>query len=338
MPQDRGVLTDLFDGCWTRWDRANEHRTAMAGVWNEYLSDHPFDYSLDDRGDGEFVLQVHQSRPVPALFSVLCGEWLYNLRGCLDYVIWATVAHHNGVVPPPDEGKLQYPIYASPREWQRSLYRLKGLAEHHREMLLRMQPFNSDPDANFLGWLNELARVDRHRRLNTATAYVAEAEPVIEVPNAAGRTTTLQWGQRVLVNGQADLARILVRPWDESLETDDVRVNPRVGIDPEIAGWAHSPFWRRVRFSEPLVMIQIFVAGEIATYEYDCTGQSRKADLLTAEYKTECDGRRTDFPPLQQPPVIFDWSEPAAGKQSSRARFEGRDFPREGPSTARPAL
>ena len=74
---------DLFEGCWTRWERANEHRRAMAQVWNEYLSDHPFDFSLDDHGGGEFILQVHQDRPVPALFSVLCGEWLYNLRGCL---------------------------------------------------------------------------------------------------------------------------------------------------------------------------------------------------------------------------------------------------------------
>lgn len=116
MRQSLGVDADLFGSCWTRWERANDHRSAMSQVWNNYLTDHPFDFSLDHRDGGEFILHVHQSHPVPALFAVLCGEWLYNLRGCLDYVIWATAAHYNGVVPPPDEGKLQYPIYASQRD------------------------------------------------------------------------------------------------------------------------------------------------------------------------------------------------------------------------------
>ncbi len=112
----------------------------MSQVRNNYLADHPFDFSLDHRDGGEFILHVHQSHPVPALFAVLCGEWLYNLRGCLDYVIWATAAHYNGVVPPPDEGKLQYPIYASQRDWTTSLYRLRGLAEHHQRCCCRCSP------------------------------------------------------------------------------------------------------------------------------------------------------------------------------------------------------
>jgi hypothetical protein len=29
-------------------------------------------------------------------------------------------------------------------------------------MLKTMQPFNSDPDANYLGWINRLARIERN--------------------------------------------------------------------------------------------------------------------------------------------------------------------------------
>lgn len=54
--------------------------------------------------------------------------------------------------------------------WTRNEYRLKHLAPHHREMLLQMQPFNSDPDAYYLGVINRLARIDRHRRLTIGTA------------------------------------------------------------------------------------------------------------------------------------------------------------------------
>ena len=138
----------------------------------------------------------------------------------------------------------------------------------------------------------------------------------------------------MLVNGKADLARIVVRPWDGTLESHDVRVNPRVGIDPEIEAWAQSPFWRRVRFTERLAMIQVFVSAEIATYEYDCTGQSRKAGLLAEEYKAQCDSRRKDIPPLRLPTVTVVWSEPEAGGRSTRARFEGKDSQPERPASA----
>jgi hypothetical protein len=90
-----------------------------------------------------------------------------------------------GQVPPPNEGVLQYPIYDERAAWERNAYRLKGLHQHHREMLLIMQPFNSDPDANYLGWLNRLARVDRHRTLVTGAARLAQVEPVLQVPDGS---------------------------------------------------------------------------------------------------------------------------------------------------------
>ncbi len=89
-----------------------------------------------------------------------------------------------------------------------------------------------------------------------------------------------------------------------------------------------------MRFTERLVMIQIFVAAEIATYEYDCTGQSRKADVLAAPYKAQCDSRRGDLPPLRCPKVTVDWSEPEIARRSTQARFKGEDFPRDHQSPA----
>lgn len=49
----------------------------------------------------------------------------------------------------------------------------------------------------------------------------------------------------------------------------------------------------------------------LATYEYDCTGTSRKADLLTDGYKKECDpphGLKRD-PRRASAPVV--WTKPA---------------------------
>jgi len=124
-------------------------------------------------------------------------------------------------------------------------------------MLEHMQPYNSeDPDANYLGWLNKLARIDRHRRLAVVTAYLAEMTPAIGMPK--GCTATLQFGDRVLIDGEANIARIQVTPWQDGWK---VEANPRVGIDPEIADWAESPFWQRIPYNERFTMIQVFVMG-----------------------------------------------------------------------------
>jgi hypothetical protein len=314
------VPVNPFDACWDRLDRIGGHRVALAQIWNDFIESHPFEFDLVHHGQGVHVLEVHQIEPMPPSFALEFGECLYNARTLLDYIVWATAACVSQQLPPPDEGTLQYPVYDSLDAWNRNEYRLKRLAEHHREMLLRMQPFNSDLDANYLGAINRLARIDRHRRLLTSTAYLAEVEPVTQVPH--GCNVALQWGQRVLVDGYAQVARITVSPWSDDTV---VVVNPRIGIDPDGAEWADSPFWRRVPFAERLRMIEVFLSAEIAVYEYDCTGASRKAEALSATYRAECD-QRGPYPPLAAPPPFeVTWGPVAPGRQSSYERFLGMD-------------
>ncbi len=189
-----------------------------------------------------------------------------------------------------------------------------------------MQPFNSDPDANYLGWLNRLARIDRHRTLVTGAARLAQLEPVLRVPD--GATVTVEWGERTVIDGHADAARFTVRPYRPGTEVSVI--NPRIGIDPEIVEWSRSSFWSRVAFDERLKMMQAFVAGDIATYEYDCTGRGRKTDLLTDGFRAESDARRgISTPPIRVRPQV-DWQPAGPGRPSTRGRFEGLDFPRDG--------
>lgn len=80
----------------------------------------------------------------------------------------------------------------------------------------------------------------------------------------------------------------------------EIEINPRMGIDPEIEAWSRSPFWSKIPFPERLKMLQVFVAAEVAVYEYDATGVSREQEALTADYKASCDARndgRQSFTP-----------------------------------------
>jgi hypothetical protein len=283
------------------------------------------DFELDGNDDGVFILRVVQGKTMPGDLAVALGEWLYNLRASLDYVIWATACYVAGQMPPPDEGVLQYPIYDQEAAWKRNDYRLKGLHQHQREMLLTMQPFNNDSDANYLGWLNRLARIDRHRTLVNGIARLATIEPVLQVPD--GSKVAMEWGEQLIVDGHADVARITVTPYAPGM---DVKVNPRAGIDPEIGEWSGSPFWSRLPFDERLKMTQLFVAGEIAVYEYDRTGRGPKAHLVSEHFRTESDMRRDSAsPPTQRRPEVV-WKSVKPGTASTRQRFEGLDFPNQG--------
>lgn len=316
------MIDDPFQACWHRWDRANRHRAEMIEVWNSYIANHPYEFTLIHQGAGVHILRVWETTPMPADFAVIVGEWLYNLRAVLDYTIWAAAAYVSGQVPPPNEGVLQFPIYDDAAAWRRNLYRLKGLAPHHVERLHLLQPYNSDVDANYLGWINRLARIDRHRSLVNGTAYLAEIKPVIAVDSS--KSATLQWGDRVLRGGQADVARITITPWDDETE---VRINPRVGIDPEIAEWSTSTFWARRRFSDRIQMLQVWVSTEIAAFEYDCRGEGRNTDLLSEEFRRICDQRRDSKPLRREHRSTPRWGAAEPGAPSTRQTFGGQGFP-----------
>lgn len=316
----RGLVTqEPFDACWQRLDRADAHRREAIELWNEFTSTHPCSYSLDHEGNGEHILRVWRDQPMPAQLAVVTGEWFYSLRCALDYIVWAAAVYQSGTIPPPSEGVLQYPIYDTEKAWNQNLYRLKPLADHHRAMLREMQPFASDIDANYLGWINRLSRIDRHRRLSVMTSYLAEMNPVIGLPR--GCTAQLQWGDRVLRAGKTRVLRIVVTPWSDDME---VKINPKSLIDPEIEDWSTSKFWRRINYSERFTTMQVFVAGEVAIYEYDCTGATRKPDLLTEEFKAKSDTRRRPARLVEKEKQATAWGSPISGKPSSKAAFDGR--------------
>lgn len=325
------MVQGYFAAAWERWDRANEHRVSLASIWNDFIDTHPFDFALNPTGDGALVLQVWQESPTPPRFAVVMGEWLYNIRSALDYTLWATAVHDSGQDPPPCEDVMQFPIYDTEKSWKRNEYRLKVLLPKHREMLHAQQPFHGDVDANYLGWINRLARIDRHRRLVDGTARIAELQPVLAFP--PDREVSVFWGERVLTAGSADV--LLVRPKVEG-ELGDLRVNPRAGLDPEVAEWASSSFWGAMPFSKRLSLIQTFVASEIAVYEFDCTGASRKSDLLTEDFRRDSDTSRAPIPITVTPKPPTSWRPAGAGRPVTDLSLLGGDFPPHGPGQREP--
>lgn len=312
------MIPDLFESCRTRLTRLDVHEKELVDVWNAYLDEDPMEVVYLHEGEGVHILEIGARIPLPSSFSAIFGEWLYNARTCLDNLIWSTACYVSGVIPPPSEERIQYPIYDSKDAWKANLDRLSGLADHHREMLLVMQPFNSNTDANYLGVINRLSRIDRHRRLTQGSAVLGVLNPIVEAPDHC--EIHIELGDRVLRNGSTRAARITVRPWANGMNT---RVNPQAGLDPEIVEWASSAYWARMPFAERLRMIRLFIEAEIAVYEYDCTGSCARPEMLTEGFRASSDARGHYREPRGSTSEV-SWSEPTkADKVSPQLFFEG---------------
>jgi hypothetical protein len=74
--------------------------------------------------------------------------------------------------------------------------------------------------------------------------------------------------------------------------------------------------------------MEIFVAGEVAVYEYDCTGTSRKQDLLSDGYRAECEARGDRAAPVPAPRGDTEWTEPESGKPASAETMKEVGYPR----------
>jgi hypothetical protein len=115
---------------------------------------------------------------------------------------------------------------------------------------------------------------------------------------------------------QTEVPRIVVAP--------RVKINLKSLTDPEIEDWSTSKFWQRINYSETFTTMQVYVAGEVDVYEYDGTGARRKLDLLTPEFKAECDARWPTERSVEAERGPTALGAPIAGKPRSKAAFDGR--------------
>jgi hypothetical protein len=130
-------------------------------------------YALIDRVDPTTKAQsVYITGPEPPLqFSVLSGEIIYQLRSCLDHLVWALVLKNGG-----GPGRhLQYPICETPQDFRESeRKKLKGVSLSARELIEENQPYKISENIqhNFLYVLQELNNVDKHRLLILLVAAI----------------------------------------------------------------------------------------------------------------------------------------------------------------------
>lgn len=189
-----GPIVPDIDVLRDRIVRASELRAEIGTVWNDYLGRNPRRFGLvrssDDPQVWTFVINTVE--PMPDRLSTLFGEWLYELRAALDGTAYYLAVRDSVQNPPPNERSIYFPIKLDPAKYDSQGHRenLKALSDATFADLRTVQPFHAQPDhmSNALWWVEELARIDRHRGGHALAAHIVNVriglrEPLTLVTN-----------------------------------------------------------------------------------------------------------------------------------------------------------
>jgi hypothetical protein len=276
---------EAFDGVWERIRRARTHREAAAREWASWLSEYePYGPWLDVDDNGNGTLLVRQFSPVAPIIAIELGEWLYNLRAALDYTAYALAIYNTKSDPPPDEAAIQFPIYDTPTQFANHQRCIQPLAEKHRRWIEAMQPYsyNAVPGQTAMYWVNHLARIDRHRKLQVVGGYISESSPIVTFGADEGAIFFEDVDPIVFIEprddgeGEAVIARFKVVP---PALRDKVEANPQTAVEPDILEMVRQRppeiAWLRYPLSKRLFMIEAIVDANIGLFENDCFGWTR---------------------------------------------------------------
>lgn len=145
-----------------------------------------FGLLADAESGTRWTLVINTNEPMPVRISTLFGEWLYLLRAALDGVAYYAAVRDSGQNPPPNERSIYFPIKTDATKYDSTghMEALKALSNTTFADLRTVQPFNAQPDhmSNVLWWIEELARIDRHRRGHALAAHIVNVRVGLRPP------------------------------------------------------------------------------------------------------------------------------------------------------------
>jgi hypothetical protein len=233
--------SELFSKCDARINRAVHHSNEAAKLWNSLDITHLLAVSLFVKDDGAGTLDVDQVEPLPENLELELGEYLYQLRAALDGSVYASAVQDSGQNPPPKASSIEFPICENKEEWPRQSRKIALLNDGRRRFIEVTQPFAEPPlEASLmvlnsnrcLRFLNELARIDRHRRLHTLIAGISMDRPLFDLPDGT-RLEKLE--VRPMSSPEGPAARFSLTGWQRGMK---LFANPLADIDLWLEGLA----------------------------------------------------------------------------------------------------
>lgn len=258
-----------FTTALARVERAVTHREELWAAAAAHIENHPLVKDYDIRPD-MVRSTVQATTPFPVEVSVIFGELLYNLRAALDSILYELAVEDTQKNPPTAAGARQYPIIADATSFSdKSKRALTGLDEWTRTGIENTQPYHVKTGAkgHALWWLNELARLDRHRRHHLFEWRVvdlqAHANPVKFQP-----CQRMCDPDRVFVTDQKPLELVAFprRPYAPLVDTD---LSVSFTVQPDIPSWVEQAvpgFGAEARLDQRMEVVETCVRRTIELF------------------------------------------------------------------------
>jgi hypothetical protein len=106
----------------------------------------------------------------------------------LNYLAYALSVADTGKDPPPDELWVEFPIYRESAHFAEK-HKVRKLSKQHLAAIESVQPYRGRKELQPLRVLNQLAIINRHRKLNLVGAIPTEAK----ITAVAPKGTQIEW-------------------------------------------------------------------------------------------------------------------------------------------------
>lgn len=111
-----------MDSAFAKLGRAKVHRDQLRSEVNAYRAREPIEWmstqAFDrlDPNESTLTVRVHIKEEIPAVWGLIIGDVLTNLRATLDHAVFGHAAAHH-VLTEAQQKKLQYPVLQDVAQW-----------------------------------------------------------------------------------------------------------------------------------------------------------------------------------------------------------------------------
>jgi hypothetical protein len=127
--------------------RAKKHLEALDSLLESFTAGEPYTFSQHDDVENQRHILKLKLADVPDVVCLTVGDAYYNMRSCLDQLVWSLAKRVGGIVDP---DRTQFPILAVDSEVTRRTFKdqTKGVPPAPLDEIRAFQPYHRGSDYN----------------------------------------------------------------------------------------------------------------------------------------------------------------------------------------------
>jgi hypothetical protein len=200
-------------------DRAQEHLDAIDAAVDRFARDErnadPVFDNLDLAKEWQ-ILRWQHVQPTPLVWGAMLGDYVHNVRGALDHLMWLLVLRNGG-----QPGNwTHFPISETEAQWRVNVVErdvgthgnppTEGITDEAFALVEEFQPFRRGA---MLLPLLRISNTDKHRLLHAAQIYMeSKARDLMIVPRGYYAISRVRFAPRpIMVENGAEIAKVKLR-------------------------------------------------------------------------------------------------------------------------------